>query len=109
MKRNNTPGQKKKRLMAAFCSFCNIRLTDTGNISGRTIDHFYPVSRGNNLNRHWNKLIICKKCNVDKADSTPEEYISRLQRQIDVLTHIKENVIYYNGKISAYYEVKDLI
>ena len=109
MARVNSKPQKKRRAAAKYCAFCRRPLTDTGEVSGRTIDHFYPMSKGTNLNRSWNKIIICKKCNKDKANDMPVDYVKKLQVKIDELTRIKESLIFYQGKLNQFYEVKDLI
>lgn len=104
--RNNTPAQKRQRNEAKHCAFCGCYLHP----NNRTIEHFYPRSKDpETLNRAWNKIIICKKCNVAKGNHMPEDYLAKLQQEIQRLTKIQNAVALYAEKLEGYYIMRDLI
>jgi hypothetical protein len=39
-----------------------------------TRDHLLPKSRGGTL-AQWNRVVACRRCNSDKADRTPREFL----------------------------------
>ena len=51
------------------CLYCGA----PGSDASLTRDHILPVSRGG-LDRWSNVATACRRCNVDKADRTPEEW-----------------------------------
>ena len=61
--------------------------------SGRnlTLDHVIPKSRGGSNN--WTNLVTsCQKCNLKKADRTPEEARMKLRLQPFAPTLVNENL-----------------
>ncbi|MFA6087445.1 HNH endonuclease domain-containing protein [Mucilaginibacter sp.] len=70
MPRNNTHKQKRQRASQTHCVYCERKLYDTGP-QRRTIDHFYPLDMSKDLNRYWNKLIVCFRCNQLKGNKHP--------------------------------------
>lgn len=52
------------------CYYCNTLLTS----SNKTIDHKIPLVRGGS-NTAENKVPCCKRCNKQKSDYTPEEFM----------------------------------
>lgn len=55
-----------------FCVFCqkSLKLTES------TLDHYIPLGRGGS-NENDNLVLSCKKCNHEKSDLLPLEYIQR--------------------------------
>lgn len=59
---------------AKTCYYCGIKLT----LDNRTIDHMVPLARGG-MNRQYNRVWCCRKCNASKMDMTVEEYFKYRQ------------------------------
>lgn len=53
----------------AFCSYCGQNRTRW------TMDHVIPRSRAKGVRIPDNKVLCCHTCNVDKANSTPLEWL----------------------------------
>jgi len=60
------------------CPYCGRKMTSRGEYRC-SIDHVYPKSKGGDL-RVGNKLICCLKCNKDKANMTPREFLEHLEK-----------------------------
>lgn len=105
--RNHTPAQKRQRNEAIHCAFCGVKFHKT---CKATIEHFYPLTKdAATLNRGWNKVIVCRQCNLGKGNAMPDQYIAYLQKEIDKLTKIKNAVAAYAEKLEGYYIMRDLI
>lgn len=79
MNRWSSKLQRKHRDLQTHCRYCgqpfHAKCT-------RTFDHFYPLELGQNLNRSWNKFVICHPCNQDKGNKMPDEFIRHLLNKI---------------------------
>lgn len=66
------------------CVYC-------GSHRNLTLDHVIPKSRGGT--NEWTNLVTsCQKCNLKKADRTPEEARMKLTQKPVALTLINENI-----------------
>lgn len=66
------------------CVYC-------GSHRNLTLDHVIPKSRGGT--NEWTNLVTsCQKCNLKKADRTPEEAKMKLSKKPVALTLINENI-----------------
>ena len=66
------------------CVYC-------GSHRNLTLDHVIPKSRGGT--NEWTNLVTsCQKCNLRKADRTPEEAKMKLNKKPVALTLINENI-----------------
>lgn len=100
MARNNTSGQKALRRTTSHCCYCERKLYNQGKFK-RTIEHFYPLQLGRELNKGWNKIIACKRCNNIKRNLMPEQFINWIQKakvipeseyqadRIDIIKNVK--------------------
>ena len=70
------------------CVYC-------GSKKSLTIDHVLPKSRGG-INEWVNMVTSCIKCNLKKADRTPEEAKMKLRKQPYIPTLVTENNIVSN-------------
>ena len=118
MARNNTPNQKRCRREATHCAYCQRKLYDTGP-QRRTIEHFYPLDMGKELNKAWNKLIVCHRCNQLKGNKHPLGFIGYIDKQLVKPGHplqyvadlqdIKINIAYHHERLEGYFIMRDLI
>lgn len=112
MARNNTRLQKERRAQATHCAYCLRPLN--GNA---TFDHFYPLCKDvKNLNRPWNKLIVCEPCNTLKKAKMPAAFAKWCTKQIfkgkypaKYLKNISLNVSRYQNELEGYFIMRDLI
>lgn len=116
MARNHTAGQKSLRRAISHCCYCERKLYNQGKFK-RTIEHFYPLHNGQELNRGWNKIIACKRCNNMKAGMFPEEFIKWLHGQKvlpeseyqtdkeDIIKNVKRLI----SEKQPYYLIRDLL
>lgn len=57
-----------------LCAYCECHIS-----TGYHIDHMLPLSRGGQGD--WSNIALtCPFCNLSKKDSTPEEYVVRINR-----------------------------
>ena len=68
-----------RQLFNNCCACC-------GSTKELTIDHHYPLSKGNALTRQ-NAVLLCQSCNSQKQCKPPEEFYNS-----DVLEHIKNKL-----------------
>lgn len=54
------------------CHYCEAKLGRRGD-TARTIDHIVPVSLGGREDEDFNRVLACRKCNLEKADSYPPQ------------------------------------
>jgi 5-methylcytosine-specific restriction endonuclease McrA len=114
----NTPNQKRIRSETTHCAYCERKLYDTGP-QRRTIEHFYPLDMGKDLNKGWNKLIVCFRCNQLKGNKHPLYLVKYIKKQLDKPGHplqyitdlqdIKLNVSRYHKQLEGYFIMRDLI
>lgn len=78
-----------------YCVYCGTLLDDHRK---RNIEHLIPKSRGGN-NSNANRFPCCIKCNTDKDDLTPEEYLYVLKARFK---RTKSDSQRYNIEISIY-------
>jgi 5-methylcytosine-specific restriction endonuclease McrA len=65
-----------------YCGYCHIELDK----KTMTIDHMIPMSKGGEIHCPSNMVASCKKCNSDKEDMLPLDFIChRLQPPIEML------------------------
>lgn len=119
--RNNTPGQRRIRDGTTHCALCERKLYKLKNSNAPdncTIDHFYPLDSGEGLNRGWNKIIICRRCNLLKGNSMPDEFINRCQGKLKYcekpvlkvdLESIINNATTIEARLAGYYLMRDVI
>lgn len=55
------------------CPYCDVVMDSGGAHNARTKDHFYPLSRGGRVT-----IYACRKCNGDKANLSPKEWLAVL-------------------------------
>lgn len=79
MTRNSSKRQKKQRDLQVHCRYCGQPFHAN---CTRTFDHFYPLELGQNLNRSWNKFVVCHPCNHDKGNKMPQEFIQYLLNKV---------------------------
>lgn len=119
--RNNTPGQRRIRDGTTHCAFCErklYKLKNTNAPDNCTIDHFYPLDSGPNLNRGWNKIIICRRCNSLKGNLPPAAFLGKCKAKLKNcdkpvlkvdLESIIQNVKAIDERIAGYYLMRDVI
>jgi 5-methylcytosine-specific restriction endonuclease McrA len=64
------PGNRKSemfRQQKGRCKYCRVPMTWDYSLTGVTVDHVVPLSRGGR-NRRDNIVLACRKCNQAKAD-----------------------------------------
>lgn len=118
MARNNTPNQKRMRNETTHCAYCERKLYATGP-QRATIEHFYPLDMGKELNRGWNKLIVCHRCNQLKANKHPVNFIKQVDKiisglgaQVHYLADLKDiklNIARHHERLEGYFIMRDLI
>lgn len=116
MARNHTAGQKSLRRATSHCCYCERKLYNQGKFK-RTIEHFYPLHGGQELNKGWNKIIACHRCNNMKSGMQPEQFINYLHKQKIVPGHeyatdkedIIKNVKRLISEKQPYYLIRDLL
>ena len=74
---------------------------------------------GKDLNRGWNKLIVCFRCNQLKGNKHPLALIKYIDKQlakpghpvqyISDLQDFKKNVTLYHKELEGYFIMRDLI
>lgn len=69
--------------ISKLCSYCGIECTNSSvtSLTYATIDHRIPKAKGGTNAKH-NMILSCLKCNRDKGELSPEEYIKKL-RELD--------------------------
>lgn len=63
------------------CFYCGEEVTEISS----TLDHLIPLSRGG-TSGPGNLELACRKCNGEKNDSTPVEWLEQIQAEVDRLT-----------------------
>lgn len=71
----------KRFLDHKTCSYCEANFSDSGALQ-RSRDHFIPLSKGGK-NGVGNIYIVCKACNLLKANFLPNEFIYFLRCKIE--------------------------
>lgn len=115
-----TKGQRKARDQTSHCAYCGRKLYTVKKSGDRpTVDHFYPLSSGNNLNRFWNRFTACFRCNQIKANKMPEQFVNYCRKQLTKQghpgTYIKDlndiiaNVTAIEENIRWYYLMRDIL
>lgn len=79
MNRWSSKKQIIQKHQQTHCRYCGQPFDDK---FFRTFDHFYPLEIGQNLNRWWNKFVVCHPCNKDKANKLPQDFIKYLLNKI---------------------------
>lgn len=118
MARNHTPNQKRIRNATTDCTYCERKLYTAGP-QRRTIEHFYPLNMGKDLNKGWNKLIVCFRCNQFKGNKHPLGLIKHIDKQLTKpchpfhyiadMTDIRINVTLHHERLEGYFIMRDLI
>lgn len=116
MARNHTNAQKAVRACTSHCAYCERKLYTTGK-QHRTIDHFYPLQLGPELNKGWNKVVCCKRCNNIKRNLLPEQFIVWVSKAKVILdseyeSDIKDiikNVKLLIAEKSPWFKMRDLL
>jgi len=90
------------------CPYCDSELFNTTNRKQYEIDHFFPVNRGGQ-DFPWNIFPVCQKCNRQKSDKLPDEFLSNDKFQIclNYLNTVKNN--YFEQSIDYYSDKKRII
>lgn len=117
MTRGTSKSQKKKALLQNYCQYCGQQFDKKKKL--RTFDHFYPLYLGQNLNRTWNKFVVCQPCNWDKKDKMPKDFIVWLLKRVKNMdpqsvyftraSRTITNILLILEKIEVYFEAKDIL
>jgi len=84
----------KKGVDLNTCAYCKCSIDEYS----RTIDHFYPKSRGGKLSTD-NKIPCCFKCNQLKANQTPKAFLNAIQSLIFFETQQSKEKVNYLRKV----------
>lgn len=81
------PSRKKRKRIPSGCRRNVIKrdggkCQNCGTKENLTIDHVIPISKGGNQKAKNNMQVLCKKCNGDKGDKIPPEYIIKRIEQL---------------------------
>lgn len=106
------------RKETTHCAYCERKLYTTGP-QRATIEHFYPLDMGKDLNHGWNKLIVCFRCNQLKGNKHPLGLIKHIDKCLAKAGHpvqyiadlkdIKTNVTLHHEILEGYFIMRDLI
>ena len=77
--RGHTKSQRRARNEATHCAYCGHKLYASGKRKS-TIDHFYPVSKHEHVNKTWNKFMVCQKCNTMKGCIEPLKFAAGMEK-----------------------------
>ena len=99
MDKSNTPSEWFRHIKSKDTKYTignNLKCWYCGSGDVMTKDHFHPKSKGGHL-----KVWCCLKCNSDKANKTPRQWISYLNVEIYRAISVMELSILHRMKIAT--------
>lgn len=89
------------------CPYCNSNLFSTNVRQKIEIDHFIPINKGGQ-DVPWNLLPVCTKCNRQKSDKSPSDYLTNevYIKCKEYLSGVKER--YFKESIEYYIETESI-